>query len=308
VGKIPVYTYVFPENKEAGFKGYAYAKEILAFYISKFGPYAFEKLANVQSKTIFGGLENAGCIFYYENSVGDPKMEELMGHEIAHQWFGDAASETSFAHLWLSEGFATYMTNVYFGHKYGEAAIKQRLENERKKALDYEKQRTTPVVDTTVKSNFMQLLNPNSYEKGGWVLRMLNHKLGDKAFWKGIRAYYAKYDGGNASTNDFRKVMEQASGQDLKAFFNQWLYSAPTPNLEISWKYNARKKAVDLTITQMQDKALDFPLELGIGGKTRIVKIKNKEAHLSLPVTAKPAAVTTDPNVNLLARFDVKAG
>jgi aminopeptidase N len=108
VGSIPLYTYVFPENEIAGFKSYAIAKEILPFYIKMFGPYAYEKLANVQSKTIYGGMENASAIFYFENSVGSKGIEELMAHEIAHQWFGDAATEKDFAHLWLSEGFATY--------------------------------------------------------------------------------------------------------------------------------------------------------------------------------------------------------
>ena len=93
VGNIPLYTYVFPESKDAGFKSYQVAKEILPYYIKMIGPYAYEKLANVQSKTIFGGMENASAIFYFENSVSSKGIEELMAHEIAHQWFGDAASE-----------------------------------------------------------------------------------------------------------------------------------------------------------------------------------------------------------------------
>src|ERR1700743_1791265 len=91
---VPVWNYVFPENKEAGFSSYAYPLQILPFYISHIGPYPFEKCGNVQSKTRFGGLENASAIFYFENSVGSPGVESLMAHEIAHQWFGDAATET----------------------------------------------------------------------------------------------------------------------------------------------------------------------------------------------------------------------
>jgi aminopeptidase N len=305
VDNIPVYTYVFPEDKEVGFGGYAYAKEILPWYINKLGPYEFEKLANVQSKTIFGGLENAGCIFYFENSVGYNKMEELMAHEIAHQWFGDAASETRFAHLWLSEGFATFMTNVYLGSKYGEDISKQRFEDDRKKVLDFEKQRSTPVVDTTVKNNFMQLLNPNSYEKGGWALHMLHRKLGDKAFWKGVRNYYAKYEGGNASTEDLRHFLEEASGQNLELFFKQWVYSPGTPDLVIAWKYDAPKKVVELDITQKQGSLFDFPLDLSIAGKVHTLSIKDKATHVEIPVTSQPSTITPDPNVQLLARFEV---
>src|ERR1700754_3577953 len=136
VNKIPVYTYVFPESKEAGFKSYAVAKDILPFFIERVGPFSYEKLANVQSKTIFGGMENASAIFYFEESVTSPDIESLMAHEIAHQWFGDGASEKSFGHLWLSEGFATYMTNLYLENKYGAETLKTRLIADRKKVID----------------------------------------------------------------------------------------------------------------------------------------------------------------------------
>jgi aminopeptidase N len=304
VKRIPVYTYVFPENKDKGFNSYAVAKEILAYYMDKVGPYAYEKLANVQSKTIFGGMENASAIFYFENSVGDKGIEELMAHEIAHQWFGDAASEKNFSHLWLSEGFATYMTNVYLEHKYGVDTLKKRMQADRKTVLDFEKIRKTPVVDTTVHSNYMVLLNANSYQKGSWVLHMLRRKLGEDAYWKGIRNYYAKYDGGNANTDDLRTVMEQVSGQDLKQFFKQWLYTPGTPHLKFGWLYNAKRKVIDITIAQEQIHHFEFPLQLMIGNKIHTFDIKNYISHFEIPIASKPTRVVMDPNVNLLARFE----
>ena len=306
VNNIPVYTYVFPENKDRGFSSYAVAKEILAYYIGKVGPYAFEKLANVQSKTIFGGMENSSCIFYFEESVGDTGIEELMAHEIAHQWFGDAASETDFSHLWLSEGFATYMTNVYLEHKYGPDTLKKRLKADRETVFDFEKKRKTPVVDTTVHDNYMVLLNPNSYQKGGWVLHMLRRKLGEQAYWKGISVYYKKYDGKNANTENLRAELENASGQNLELFFKQWVYTAGAPHLNIIWRYDSAKKSVDVTVTQKQAVAFDFPLEISIAGKSHIISVKNKVTSLSVPVKAKPSSISVDSNVNLLAMFNVK--
>ncbi len=303
----PVYTYVFPENKEVGFAGYEVAKEVLAWYIDKVGPYAYEKLANVQSKTIFGGMENASAIFYYENSVGDKEIEALMAHEIAHQWFGDAASEKSFSHLWLSEGFATYMTNVYIESKYGAELLKTRLENDRVKVLGFEKQRMTPVVDTSVKTDYMVMLNANSYEKGGWVLHMLRRKVGDDAFWKGIRAYYAKYQNSNANTDDLRAIMEQASGQNLQQFFKQWLFTTGHPQLNISWKYNADKQLVSISIEQKQEALYEFTLECLVGKNLQKITIKDKVTTVDVAVTEKPAGITFDPNVNLLAGFEVKS-
>ena len=305
VGSIPVYTYVFPESKDAGFKSYAVAKEILPFYIKKVGPYAYEKLANVQSKTIFGGMENASAIFYFEQSVTTKDIEELMAHEIAHQWFGDAASEKSFAHLWLSEGFATYMTNLYLENKYGTEILKKRMADDRQTVLKFEKERLTPVVDTAVKGNYMQLLNANSYQKGGWVLHMLRRKLGDELFWKGIRAYYAKYDGANANTDDLCREMEKASGQDLKGFFKQWLYTAGHQQLAISWKYNADKKVVNLNIKQEQDNLYEFPLQVSINNQLHTINIKEKNTAVAIPTSVEPASVTFDPDVNLLAGFDI---
>jgi aminopeptidase N len=306
VKSIPVYTYVFPENKALGFKGYAVAKEILAYYMDKVGPYAYEKLANVQSKTIFGGMENASCIFYFENSVGTRSIEDLMAHEIAHQWFGDAASEKNFSHLWLSEGFATYMTNVYLEHKYGADTLKKRLALDRRTVLEFEKSRQTPVVDTTEHESYMTLLNANSYQKGGWVLHMLRRKLGDEAFWKGIRAYYAKYENSNANTDDLRMVMEQASGENLAQFFKQWLYTAGAPHLNVIWEYSPSKKVLELTVIQTQPDLLEFPLEIEIAGKLHQLNIKNKTTSLSVPLKVKPSAIAIDPNMSLLADFDVK--
>jgi len=300
---IPVYSYVFPENKAVGFKSYAVAKEILPFYISKIGPFAYQKLANVQSKTIFGGMENAGAIFYFENSVGDAGIEELMAHEIAHQWFGDAASEKNFQNLWLSEGFATYMTHYYLESKYGVDTLKKRMIKDRATAIAFEKQRLTPVVDTTVKGNYMVLLNANSYQKGGWVLHMLRRKLGEENFWKGIRDYYAKYDGGNANTNDLREIMEQASGKDLKQFFNQWLLTAGHPQLNINCSYDAVKGTLEIKVEQLQNTLFEFPLELSVDGKKFVIAVADKVATAKIASAEKPKSIIADPDVNLLGTF-----
>jgi aminopeptidase N len=308
VNKIPVYTYVFPENKVVGFNGYAVAKEILGYYMDKIGPYAYEKLANVQSKTIFGGMENASCIFYFENSVGDKGIEELMAHEIAHQWFGDAASEKSFAHLWLSEGFATYMTNVYLENKYGRDTLKQRLEKDRKEVFEFEKQRFTPVVDTAVKDNYMQLLNANSYQKGGWVLHMLRRKLGNELFWKGIRAYYERYDGRNANTEDLQEVMQEAAGQPLEQFFKQWLYTPGHLQLSVKWKYDPNQQVVNLEIAQIQNSLYECTVECLINNEFHQIDIKDRLTTVRVPVAVKATSVTLDPNVNLLGEFEVEMG
>ncbi|MCA1755935.1 MAG: M1 family metallopeptidase [Bacteroidales bacterium] len=180
-----VWSYVYPENRDEGFYDYAVALVPLNYYTSLIGQYPFPKLANVQSRTIYGGLENAGCIFYSENSVtGTGRSEGLIAHEIAHQWFGNSVTEADWHHIWLSEGFATYLTSMYWEMRLGEERLKSDMKNARNRVLRSARNNPSPVIDTTI-TNLMHLLSANSYQKGAWVLHMLRNRIGDKAFrWK----------------------------------------------------------------------------------------------------------------------------
>ena len=302
---IPVYSWVFPEDRDNGFYDYAQAVDILPFFIKNIGPYAYRKLANVQSKTRFGGLENANTIFYYENSItGTRYSEALLTHEIAHQWFGNVATETNWPHLWLSEGFATYMTNLYLENKYGRDTLVKLLTKQREEVVAFSKKRFTPVVDTTA-ADYMDLLNANSYQKGGWVLHMLRSKLGDSMFYKSIQQYYAAYKGKNASTDDLRKIIEKVSGVNLQSFFTQWLFTSGHPVLSVQWKYSVKKKALQVTITQKQATVFSFPLELRIvagtiGSIYQTVELHDRVTSFTVQSNIKPTAVIADPDTKLL--------
>src|SRR5687767_14570272 len=124
------------------------------------------------------------------------------------------ATEKTFAHLWLSEGFATYMTILYMEEKYGLDTARKMVEQDRREVIEHVKTSNRSIVDNT--TNYMELLNTNSYQKGGWVLHMLRRELGDSVFWRGIRKYYSTYAGKTADTDDFRKIMEEVSKKDLK--------------------------------------------------------------------------------------------
>ncbi len=303
---IPVSSWVFPENKEDGFNDYARASSILPFYINNVAPYPYKKLASVQSTTRFGALENASAIFYNENSVtGTGNTETLMAHELAHQWFGNMATEKEWAHVWLSEGFATYMTILYMESRYGKEMANSMLVDNRAQIIEFSRRKMRPVVDSSV-TNFKELLNPNSYQKGGWVLHMLRSQISDSVFWKSIRTYYARYAGKNASTEDFQKVVEEVSGIDFSLFFRQWLYTAGQPQLKIEQGYDAVKKVFTIIITQQQEQLFQFPLEFQINGGAadgRITKsspIKERQTRFSIPMMEKPAKLVIDPHVKLL--------
>ena len=299
---VPVSAWVYPPDTSRGFVDFSVAPRMLSFFTDYIGPYAFNKLANVQSTTIFGGMENASAIFYDEKGITGKKTNEgTVSHEIVHQWFGDMASEKSFAHLWLSEGFATYLTHVYYEATHGTEVMQERLRADRQKVIAFARKNNAPVVDNT--PELMQLLNANSYQKGGWVLHMLRQQVGDEAFQAIIRAYYRQYQGGNADTRDFQQVAESISGQDLKWFFDQWLYRGGVPKLALKWKANGN--TINAEVVQEGESLYRLPLEIGIvtaDGRAEIqkVSIKHKATHLSFTTTSKPVRLVMDPDVKLL--------
>lgn len=318
IEQIPIETWVFTDNQTQGFAQYAIGRPILPFLTRYIAAFPFRKLANVQSKTRFGGMENASNIFYFENSVKvDPpvstseriKLEALMAHEMAHQWFGNMVSESDWEHLWLSEGFATYMTDLYLEHSHGTDFIKERLQTERKQALDFSRDVQRPVVDTLGKENLMGLLNPNSYQKGAWVLHMLRQRLGDAVFKQCIQAFYQRYKGENATTADFEQLCQEVSGADLRTFFRQWLHLAQHPVLAVSWHYDSTRKQVELQIEQKQQEAFEFPLEIAFSdgqmNTTKQLEIREQQEGFTIPLPYRPQSVQLDPQVKVF--FEVSA-
>jgi aminopeptidase N len=303
VNNIPVWSWVYPENRPEGFYDYSIAVKPLEYYSRIIGTYPYEKLANVQSKTIYGGVENAGTIFYSENSVtGQGRAEGLIAHEVAHQWFGDCVTEADWYHIWLSEGFATYLTSLYFESKEGRARLESDMRSARVRILNYNERTEKPVIDTTV-TNLMKLLNVNSYQKGAWVLHMLRHELDDSVFIKGLRLYYNRFRNSNALTKDFRNIMEEVSGRNLGKFFQQWLYTAGQPELRIWQEAGKKKGTIEVYIEQKQPKLFEFNIELLIksdsGERIENVIVKDKITRIEVR-SETPVEITPDPNVNLL--------
>jgi aminopeptidase N len=301
---VPVSTWVYPQNREMGFHDYSVATLALDFFESYIAPFPYAKLANVQSKTVYGGMENASCIFYHERTVnGKQDHEGLFAHEIAHQWFGDAVSELDWHHIWLSEGFATYLTDIYIEQKHGREAFVESMLDEKRQVLRFSRRRLAPIVDTTLPVS-TRLLNKNSYEKAGWVLHMLRHDLGNELFHECVQTFYEKFKFKNALTEDFLEVVESLSGRDYDAFFHQWFYQSGHPVLSASWKKRGKKTV--LTIHQHQEQHLfEFPIDIELTNNKgeafrETLSIHSSSQSFTLKPSFKPSELILDPDTWLL--------
>jgi len=290
---------------------------VLEFYIDHVGPYSYEKLAQVQANGVGGGMELASSIFYGYGATGASR--QLIAHEMAHQWFGDAVTEADWDDVWLSEGFATYFTHLFSEHYWGRDLMIENLKRDKITVFTFEKANPTLAVVHDNLSDMSKVLDRLVYQKGGWVLHMLRGQIGTDTFWTGIREYYRTYRNGNATTADLERVMEQVSGQDLAWFFKQWLYRAGSPAIRGSWKYNAAAKQIEIELKQTQaGDPYRLPLEIGITGAaalpppaigrgnqsarqgpaTRIerIELKDRQGAFTIASDAAPLSVQLDPN------------
>ena len=305
-------TWVYAQDRDAGFADFATpTKEVLAYYTDYVGPFAYERLANIQSNSVSGGMEAASAILYSESSVtgtGSVRWRNVVIHEIAHQWFGNAVTEADWDDVWLSEGFATYFTLLYIEHAYGRDEFVRGLQSSRSTVMSFAAKNPAYTIIHQNLSRMEDVTSSHTYQKGSWTLHMLRGVIGSEAFQRGIRAYYARHFNGNATTADFRRAMEEASGQELGWFFEQWLYKPGTLKVAGSWSYDAAARQVRLTLDQVQTdgRLFTMPIEIGVyskGQPTPVmerVRVTAKSNTFTINAPMAPDSVRLDPNVWVL--------
>jgi len=304
---VPLSSWVAHQDDAAAAIYFEPARRALEFYSEHVGPYPYEKLANVAAAGLSGGTEHASAIFYGESGVKAAPATGLVAHEIAHQWFGDSVSEKDWDEVWLSEGFATYFTLLFMEHTEGREAFVTALRSNRTRALAAEKALPGIAIIHDNLADMSKVLSPLVYQKAGWVLHMLRGTIGTDAFWTGIREYYRRYRDGSATSDDVRRVMEDASKQDLKWFFDQWLRRPVSPSFEGSWHYDPAAKAIQIDLAQTQEgDAYRVSVDVGVtnaAGQPRLdrIEMNTKRASFTISADTEPAAVTLDPDTWLLA-------
>lgn len=225
---LPMVTYCYPESIDLFQTGTQNTLDALRLFHNSFGAYPFinEKYGHVQFGW-GGGMEHQTSTFLYNTE------ESLVAHELAHQWFGDKITCASWEHIWLNEGFATYMSRFYMENKYPLTA-----RNNRKSVIENITSLPNGSVKVDDTTNVGRIFNGRlSYNKGSFLLNMLRLKIGDSAFFKGLRNYLEdpvlKYR--FAFTTDLKRHLETTGGQSLSRFFQHWFDGQGYPSFHIQW-------------------------------------------------------------------------
>ncbi len=297
-GTMPVVAYMYPEIADAGEIDLAITPEMIAVLASRFDEYPFveEKYGNLTAN--FGGGMEHQTLTTIGNFFGDPWMEWLNVHELGHQWWGDWVTCDDWRELWLNESFATYAEFVWAEEYHGDDFLIQYAED-----ADWAQFFNGALYDNPV------AFSRTVYDKGALVLRMLRLVMGDDAFFEGMRSYRNAYAENSATTEELLAVMEDAAGEDLRWFFDQWVYGKNRPRIQYDWEV-VTGPAVRLTITQEHSNAPYFrtPMDVKVftnsGFDTHRVMIEAEaEQTVEIPVSDTPTAVTMDPDHVVLAHL-----
>ena len=312
-----IQTWVYKQDRDNGFYDFKIpTKHTMEFFSDYIGPFAYEKLANVQSNSVKGGMESATAIFYSDVSVtGDRSVRwrNVVIHEVAHQWFGNCVTEYDWDDVWLSEGFATYFTLMFREHAYGRDDFVNGLNDAKRLVYNhYKTDKESSIVHNNLKDMKDVLTYSLQYQKGAWVLHMLRNYVGEDNFRKGIRNYYKKYYNSTTTTNQFKTEMEVVSGMNLDTFFDQWLYKGGNMVLDGNWKFDEKKGRIEVNLNQVQNDGylFEMPLELGISyndknlEKIQTVKLEKEKCRFYIASDSKPISIKIDPNTKLLAIWD----
>ncbi len=248
---IPVDYYVYHEDSGVARPLFKITPDMIDTYSRLTGiDYPWAKYAQTTVADFFGGMENVSATTLVDWLPGPRNYQDrpwypwiLIPHELSHQWFGDYVTTENWANMWLNEGFAEFMPGQYWGQKLGSHAEQDYFLDEYDQFMQIDQDRRMPVA---------ALGSNNIYPKGALVLEMLKHYLGDQRFWASVHRYLVDHAFDNATTDDLRQAVLDATGENLDWFWDQWLYQAGYPEFAVTAKYDSSAATLTLVVQQTQ--------------------------------------------------------
>jgi len=325
---IPVLSYVFPNELREGTATTRRLPEMVKFFSEITGlRYPYPKYAQTMAEGFSGGMENISATTMTPEMILDERElangdkedpESLQSHELAHQWFGDYVTTREWSDIWLNESFATYFQAMWDEHSKGKDyfLFNDVVANQEAYYGSWAEGQRRPIV-TKYYENADALFDTYAYPRGGAVLHMLRKHLGDALFFKGIKHYLESNANKPVQTEQLRIAFEEATGQSMDWFFDQWLYKMGHPVFVVTKKYDAASKQLVLTVRQSaaKDDASGYPqveffqtyVDVAVDGKVSRLWIEPKETNVfSIKVQDDPKLVNFDYEGTLIKELDFK--
>ena len=320
-GDLSMSFWTAPSDFANAANSFRYTKECMEYFEEEIGvPYPWAKYDQITVQDFhWGGMENTSQTTLNASTLFSSETENirssqgLMAHELAHQWFGDLVTCKDWSQLWLNEGFATYYTHLFAGHKDGIDEMRYGLYRDRK-SLTGRGGDTTAMVNRKYNSpeEMFRKYGFMSYSKGSWVLHMLRSQLGPELFRKSVKTYLERHKHGNVVTEDLRSIIEETSGQSFDRFFDQYVFHAHHPELKISYAWDEKTKLAKLSVKQEQKVDANvllfhvrLPVRFTVDGQAldRSLHITKAAEDFYLRLAKAPSIVRIDPDVTLLAKL-----
>lgn len=294
---IPIYAYGYKNEAKEVYDTTKSVPDMVKFFSEMTGvKYAYPKYSQAMVEDFGGGMENISATTQIEEMIYDARTmidqdsNSLQAHELAHQWFGDYVTCRDWGQIWLNESFATYFDGLYNEHSKGheEFLYANVRSNQQAYYNDWRNGNRRPIV-TKYYANKDAMFDGYAYPRGAAVLHMLRKHLGDENWWKAINHYLTSNAHTPVSTEEFRIAIEEATGQSMDWFFDQWLYRMGHPVFDVTKSYDPAAKKLTLNIKQTQkaDPLNEYPqvryfqtnVDVEIDGKVHRVWIDPKETN-----------------------------
>jgi len=315
---IPLAFYTPSSQIEQAWNSFRDTADMVGFFESEIGvDYPWDKYYQVVvDDFVSGGMENTSLTIltdwtlFTDASENIRSSQELVSHELAHQWFGDYVTCKDWSHIWLNEGFATYYALLYDGHKDGHDKMLYGLYDYAGAIVSNEDVMKTPMIHRIYESAWEQFNWHRTYAKGAWIVHMLRMQLGEDLYRKCIKTYLERYAFDTVVTENLNSVIEQLAGRSFDRFFDQWVFHAGHPVLEVSYEWSQKTKLAKISIEQTQEPSdevflFNFPTKVSftVGDNTVVheILIKDSRHDFYFPLAAEPNIVRFDPDYSVLA-------
>jgi aminopeptidase N len=320
--KVPVRYYVPKERQGDVKRSLGETPRMIELFSERTGvPFPWSRYSQVVvSDFIFGGMENTTATTLYEHVLLDQRAgidgasEDLVAHELAHQWFGDFVTCRDWSHGWLNEGFATYLEHVEREDRLGRDEYDYGILADLGDYLAEAGGRYQRAIVCRDYQAPIDLFDRHLYQKGGLVLHLLRRQLGDEVFWRGIRLYLERHAHGIVETNDLMRALEEVSGSSLERFFDQWVYRPGHPELKVKVSFEDGLLTVEAKQKQKGQDVATFAYPLTVLVKTADGSLERHEkqvteatASLTVKLERRPAFVVVNPDLDVVGDLKLEA-